>query len=135
MIVVDTNLIAYLHLPSEHTATAERVFRRDPDWAAPFLWRSEFRSVVLGTFRRGLLEVDDAKSIVASAESLMRGREFLTASDAVLELALSSKSSAYDCEFVALAAELDVPLVTNDRALRKAFPERVMSPEGFLGAA
>jgi len=37
-------------------------------------------------------------------------------------LAASSGCSAYDCEFVAAAQQLDAPLVTADRALRKGFP-------------
>ena len=31
MIVVDTNIVAYLYLPGEHSAAAEAWFERDPD--------------------------------------------------------------------------------------------------------
>ena len=37
MIVVDTNVLAYLYLPGEHTATAEALLAHDADWAAPLL--------------------------------------------------------------------------------------------------
>jgi predicted nucleic acid-binding protein len=40
----------------------------------------------------------------------------------VLTLALESGCSAYDCEFVALAKQLGVKLVTEDAKLRRAFP-------------
>jgi hypothetical protein len=40
----------------------------------------------------------------------------------VLGLASRPGCSAYDCEFVALAMDLEVPLVTCDRKLAKAFP-------------
>ena len=53
MIVVDTNVLAYLWLPGERTTAAERLLKRDPDWNAPLLWRSEFRSVLAGCLRRG----------------------------------------------------------------------------------
>jgi hypothetical protein len=50
----------------------------------------------------------------------------------VLELAARTRLSAYDCEFVALAQALAVPLVTEDRAVRKAFPEVAVTMEDFL---
>lgn len=47
---------------------------------------------------------------------------------AVLTLALDSGCSAYDCEFVWLARELGVPLVTADREVRNAFPRLAVNP-------
>jgi predicted nucleic acid-binding protein len=45
-------------------------------------------------------------------------------------LAARSACSAYDCEFVALARDLDVRLVTADRRLR-GLPDTAISPEDF----
>jgi predicted nucleic acid-binding protein len=53
-------------------------------------------------------------------------------SDAVLEVVDATRLSAYDAEFVALAEELSVPLVTEDKAVLKAFPETALSMDGFL---
>jgi predicted nucleic acid-binding protein len=50
-----------------------------------------------------------------------------------LQLAAESGCSAYDCEFVALARDLEVPLVTADRQLLAAFPSTAVSPEAFVG--
>ena len=41
---------------------------------------------------------------------------------AVLDLAAASSCSAYDCEFVALAQDLGVRLVTVDKQVLKEFP-------------
>ncbi|WP_347888070.1 hypothetical protein ABHF54_10550 [Nitrosomonas europaea] len=46
MIVVDSNVLAHFYLPGEYTAAAEALFKHDPDWAVPVLWRSEFRNIL-----------------------------------------------------------------------------------------
>ena len=53
---------------------------------------------------------------------LLKGREYEVASHEVLRLASESKCSAYDCEFIAAANDLNVSLVTVDRQLLREFP-------------
>ena len=127
MIVVDTNVLAYLYLPGEYTAHAEALLQRDPEWAAPLLWRSEFRNVLVGCIRRKRLAFDAARAMLTEAEDLMAGNEYEVDSRRVLELARDSDCSAYDCEFVALAEALGVGLVTMDAKLLRAFPGRALA--------
>lgn len=127
MIVVDTNVVAYLFLEGEFTAPAEALLLRDPEWMAPVLWRSELRSILAGYLRRRALTFDQARSIQAEAESLLAGGEFDVDSASVLELVRDSDCSAYDCEFIALAMHLDTKLVTMDAKLLKSFPKRAVS--------
>lgn len=122
MIVVDSNVVAYLYLPGEYTARAEALYRRDAEWAAPALWRSEFRDILAGYLRRKLLTFEQACSIQLEAEAMLAGAEFDVDSLTVLELARDSDCSAYDCEFVALAMKLETRLATMDRKLLRAFP-------------
>jgi predicted nucleic acid-binding protein len=122
MIVVDANVIAYLWLPGKRTAAAERLLKQDSDWNAPLLWRSEFRNVLTGCLRRRDLNLETALQIANGAEAQMHGREFSVPSAQVLSRVEESSCSAYDCEFVALAQELGVPLVTSDAKLLKTFP-------------
>ena len=35
MIVVDSNILAYLYLPGEFTVAAEKLLEQDSDWAVP----------------------------------------------------------------------------------------------------
>lgn len=126
MIVVDSNILAYLYLPGDYTSAAESLLERDPDWAAPVLWRSEFRNILAGCLRRGLLELEQAIAIQREAEDLLAGSEFEVDSAAVLALVRDSDCSAYDCEFIALASQLDAKLVTADRKLLTAFPDRTV---------
>jgi predicted nucleic acid-binding protein len=123
VIVVDSNVVAYLYLSGEHTEAAEALLSADPAWAAPLLWRSELRNILAGYLRRGALTFDGIQAIQAQAESLLEGREFEVTSSEVLDLVATSDCSAYDCEFVALAQRLGVRLVTQDKKLLKAFPE------------
>ena len=132
MIVVDSNVVAYCWLRGERTEVAQRVRLCDPAWHVPILWRSELRSALAGYLWRGAMEPDRAAAIMAATEGALAGCEHLVSSSAVLELAAHTRLSAYDCEFVALARSLAVPLVTEDRAVLKAVPDVALTMEGFL---
>ena len=97
------------------------------EWAAPLLWRSEFRNVLAGYIRAGKLPVAGAEQAVRHAAASLLGGEYSVADDVVLGLVGKSKCSAYDCEFVGLAEGLDALLVTEDKALLAAFPKRCRS--------
>lgn len=126
MIVVDTNVLAYLYLPCEFTTAAEALLQRDPEWMAPVLWRSEFRNILAGYLRRQIITFDQACRLQAEAESLLDGFEHDVDSRHVLDLVRTSDCSAYDCEFVALAETRNTRLVTMDKKLLRAFPQRAI---------
>ena len=122
MIVVDTNVLAYLLLPGPRTEQAEILRRQERQWAAPPLWRSEFRNVLTGYLRRDLVPFPVAVALMQEAEAILSAHEARVSSEQVLQLVSSSRCSAYDCEFVAAALQLGVPLITDDRAILAAFP-------------
>lgn len=126
MIVVDSNVVAYLYLPGDHTATAESLLADEEHWAAPLLWRSEFRNILAGYLRRKIITFRMAQQLQEEAEGLLAGSEYEVDSRLVLELVRESDCSAYDCEFVALAMTLGVKLVTMDAKLRKVFPKHAV---------
>lgn len=132
MIVVDTNVIAHLFLSSDRSVLAERALQKDDEWAAPILWRSEFRSVLTLYMRRNILCLEQAQRIMNSALKLLRGREYEVPSFEVLRLASSSSCSSYDCEFIATANDLKVPLVTVDKQLLREFPSVAISLHAFI---
>ena len=130
MIVVDSNVLAYLYLPGEHTPAAEQLFAREPEWASPVLWRSEFRNIMAGYLRRGTVTFNQALAIQAEAESILAGNEYEVDSPGVLQLVRDSSCSAYDCEFVYLAIKLRTTLVTADKKLLSAFPAHAKALHG-----
>lgn len=131
MIVADANLIAYLILPGERTEDAEAVLLVDPVWVVPGLWASEMRSVLSHYIRADKLSVAQASAAMERAHAVIDGREGPVESREVLLLAHKSNCSSYDCEYVALAISLDVPLVTSDKMVLHAFPDVAISPEDF----
>ena len=134
MIVVDSNVLAYFWIQGVHTHLAEQVLQKDAAWAAPLLWRSELRNILATYLRRGLLEDDLACSMMLEAEKKMLGHEFSVSSSDVLQMAHASNCSAYDCEFVVLARELNVSLVTADKQVLAAFPKIAMSMSAFVAS-
>lgn len=133
MIVVDTNIVAYFYLPSLYNIQAELAQNKDPQWVAPHLWRSEFRNILALHLRQQLLTLDNALAILQQAEDLMQGNEYEIPSAQILKLADVSGCTAYDCEFVALAQNLGIPLITADKKLLQAFPSIALTLEQFVG--
>jgi predicted nucleic acid-binding protein len=127
VIVVDSNIIAYLYLPSELSAQAEQLLAKEPLWAAPTLWRSELRNVLALYIRKELLSFEQAYAIQTEAETLLADSEYEVPSLDVLRLVESSDCSAYDCEFVALAKRMNAKLVTADKKILKEFPAITMT--------
>jgi predicted nucleic acid-binding protein len=82
--------------------------------------------------RRKILSLEEVLLIMDEAIELMQEHEYEISSLQVLKLAASSNCSAYDCEFIALAQELDVPLITVDRQILQQFPLTANSLEAYL---
>ncbi len=132
MIVVDTNIISYLYISGDRSQQSENLLSFDSDWVAPILWRSEFRNVLTQYLRKKLLNIDEVLLIIQQAEALLTDQEYKISSVQVMQLVNRSQCSAYDCEFVALAHYLDVPLITSDKKILRDFPEVTQTVESYL---
>jgi predicted nucleic acid-binding protein len=132
VIVVDTNVIHYCWVRGQHTEVAQAVRRKDPDWHAPILWRSELRNVLTAYLRRELMSRSQIVGILDAADQALAGSEHIIADELVLDVVAGSTLTAYDAEFVALASALSVPLVTADKAVLKAFPDQALTMEAFV---
>jgi predicted nucleic acid-binding protein len=134
VIVADTNLIAYFFIKGDFTDQANATFHKDPEWIAPLLWRSEFRNVLALYIRKGFLNLGEAVELMQEAELLMKGMEYIVPSVNILKLAEASQRSACDCEFVALAKQLDLELVTSDALIIQKFPDIAVHMSEFIEA-
>jgi len=130
MIVVDATVVAAFLFPAdEFHSAAMAVHSKDADWHCPELVFSEIRSVALKHHRKGdtLDSIIARSNLTAAAVSVYRMH-----SHSVLLAAVEGSLSAYDAEYVALARQLAVRLVTTDEKVLLAFPSLAMRPEDFV---
>lgn len=132
MIVVDTNLVSYLLIEGEFTQNARDVYQHDPDWIVPGLWRAEFLSVLTTTITAGVITPAQGDLLWQRTLSLFGQKEHNPNGRDVLKVALQFQISAYDAQFIAVAKNSGVPLVTSDRQLIKACPPHAQSMHQFL---
>jgi predicted nucleic acid-binding protein len=134
MIVVDTNVVAYLLIEGAHTAGARALRLADPEWCSePFLM-VEFSNLLATQVRSKALNPGEATTLLATAaEQLSRWIDVPHAE--ALTTALRRGVSAYDARFLAAALRLNVPLVTEDARLRAAAGDMALSIAEALAAS
>ena len=121
MVVVDTNVVAYLLIEGERTAEAQALYARDPDWRSESFLLVEFSNMLATYVRNGRLDSEAAAGLLAGAERILTGTIALPHTRA-LEIALEFGVSAYDARFLAASRSLGSKLVTEDAKLRQAAP-------------
>jgi predicted nucleic acid-binding protein len=131
VIVVDHSVLVSFWLPGTGAELAEAAKAKDGVWAAPILWRAEFGNVLAGYLRRKQLTEAEANAAFLNAQKDLGAQEFTVPADRILRLVLRSKCSAYECEYVALAQDLDVPLVTTNQQVLREFPQTAVSLATF----
>lgn len=139
--IVDANVLLYFHINHpDYSAEATKAIEAADRCFAPELWRSELRSALFqyvasekATDLPGSeLTLEKAIEHMAVAERIVT-HSFSVGSEEVLRLAYESGCSPYDCEYVQLAQEMELALVTYDRKLQRAFPNVALSPRDYLG--
>ena len=127
MIVVDSNVLAYLLIEGEKTPLARALFERDPDWHSASFARLELTNILATSIRAARLDNASADQALAKALALMEDSLHELPYAQVLALANRLRISAYDALYLGVSIELGVPLVTEDRRLREAAPDRCLS--------
>jgi len=130
MIVVDTNVIAYLFITGDYTDQATRLLNTDPFWISPPLWKSEFRNVLALYMRKGHLNLNKAQKLMEESEKFIQSDYEINSED-VLQLVSVSSCSAYDCEFISLAKSFNNKLHITDKKLISEFPDLTISLKLF----
>jgi len=135
MLLVDTNVLAYLLIDGDHTKAAQELRARDPDWRSEAFLLVEFTNVLASSVATKRMTRSLAEKFLAHAAALLDGKLARVSHGAVLKIATRHRVSAYDARFLALADELGQPLVTEDPRLRAAAPSLTQSISDALGYA
>ncbi len=130
MIVVDTNIIAYLLIEGECTAQVQKLRIEHPVWIAPRLWLDEFTNVLATAERRQLMTPTQADATLELACELMATRSYDVPAQRALGVARRTGCSAYDSQYVCLAEDLGVNLFTYDRGILTKCPDIASKPTG-----
>ncbi|WKZ42836.1 MAG: type II toxin-antitoxin system VapC family toxin [Anaerolineales bacterium] len=125
-------MIGYFFITGDYSPLAIQVFEKDPDWYAPMLWQSEVRSIITQYVRYKKMPLAQSQQLMNEVHDLMLEHERFVSSNLVLELVAISKCSSYDCEYIALAKEMNLNLVTFDKEILQEFPQIAISPKDFI---
>lgn len=132
MIVADASVLMHAIVQSPFSMEVDQSWTVDPYWIAPALWRSELRSGLTKHVRHGSFPSRDAFERALEAENLISETIEIRDHHLVLTIALESGCSAYDSEYIALAMEKGLPLLTYDRKLIDLFPGIAIMPGDWL---
>jgi predicted nucleic acid-binding protein len=132
VIVADANVIAYLLIEGRKSEVARQLHAMDSDWRMPPLWRAEFLNILAMQVQHGGASIEAAERTWQSARSLFSTNETAVDEMAALRISARFRISAYDAQYIALAQQLGVSCVSEDRELVRKFPDAVVTISGVL---
>jgi len=131
MLVVDTNILAYLLIAGDRTKEAQSLYERDANWQSEAFLLIEFTNILATYQRTGNLSSNQSESLFNDAGARMHNLITIPHITA-LQTARRFMVSAYDARFLATAEKLGAKLVTEDVKLRTAAPNLTQSLKDVL---
>ena len=135
MLLVDTNVVAYLLIEGDQTAAAQQLRVRDPDWRSEAFLLVEFTNILASSIAMRRMTLPLATDFLAKATALFDGKLGRVPHLLVLTIAARHRVSAYDARFLALAHQVGRRLITEDARLRAAAPKLTQSLAEALAAS
>lgn len=128
-LVVDCSVAAKWVLDEPGNAAAVDLLHKDRSGEialiAPDLLLTEFASLIAKRIRRNLMQSNEARDafrlMKESAPVLFEARTLL---DGAFELAIATQLSVWDSVYLALAIEINCPMITADRRLFRGHSPR-----------
>ena len=122
MIVVDSNIVTARSLTSSLTSKAKQVEEKDPVWIVPVLWRYEFQNILATAIKSKQIKPEQALDILEKVSKILIENECEPSASRVIDLVAQYGITAYDGQFIAIALEMGIPCVTEDREPQVKFP-------------
>ncbi len=135
MIVADVNLIAYLLIRGNQTQKVQNVYQLDPEWKLPYLWRHEFLNILNKYVQHGGMPIEQSYILWEKAIDTFLTSECPVDYQDVLSVSVQYGISAYDAQYVSLAKQLEIKLITEDKSLSRVCPEVILTSNQYLMAA
>ena len=132
MVVVDTNILAYLLIEGDRTRDVQALFARDADWKSEAFVLIEFSNILATYLRADSLTRNQAHALLVEPEKRLTG--LVSPHARALRVAEQFGVSAYDARFLGAAQSFKTRLVTEDARLRKAAPALTISLSDALAA-
>jgi predicted nucleic acid-binding protein len=131
MIVVDSSVISFLFLEGELTESVKELHRIDSEWITPPILNHEMLNIlaVVGTADQAVAPMEE---IWRDIRALLGSRQQVPDPLRSLHLAIELKISGYEAQYVALAQQLNMPLVTEEQRLLEQLPDLCLSIEEAL---
>ena len=133
MIVVDANILIYSLIAGDNTKLVQKLREKDADWRTAGLCLHEILNVLATYQRRDVLSLAQCKKLLEHAERFVQVAQCEVKMGAALAVAAKYAITGYDAQYIALAQNLDAPLITEDRKLKEAVPGVAFPMTEFLG--
>jgi predicted nucleic acid-binding protein len=119
--VVDASVVAGAFFPDEHADACRSLLASGRTLHAPDLVYAETANVIWKRRRRGEIDEQEASALLADILALpLRIAPSGPLVEGALTLALRTDRTVYDCLYLAVALQEDVPMITCDERLVNA---------------
>lgn len=121
-LVLDCSIVLAWAFSDELSGEADRAMTlaAERGLVVPAIWWYEIRNVLVMGERRGRIEPESSRAVLAALAELNPVRDFEHHDATIMDVARSYGLSVYDAAYVEVARRLALPLATLDKSLRRA---------------
>ncbi|MFM8703704.1 MAG: type II toxin-antitoxin system VapC family toxin [Planctomycetia bacterium] len=120
--MLDCSIVLAWAFADESSAEADRAMTlaADRGLVVPAIWWYEIRNALVMGERRGRIEAESSRAVLAALAELSPVCDFNHHEATIMDLARSLGLSLYDAAYMEVAGRLGLPLATLDKGLRRA---------------